>query len=189
MKPLSLTMSAFGPFADEVHIDLRALTSGGLYLISGDTGAGKTTIFDAISFALYGAPSGDHRDASMLRSKYADPARKTFVELTFSYHGQTYRVRRTPSYVREGMKTPQAAEAEFIYPDETIVTRVREVNEAVLSVMGVDRAQFSQISMIAQIIFLLCSRERCSRLLWMARKLEALRWADMEEYNESIKEH
>ena len=154
MKPLSLTMSAFGPFADEVHIDLRALTSGGLYLISGDTGAGKTTIFDAISFALYGAPSGDHRDASMLRSKYADPARKTFVELTFSYHGQTYRVRRTPSYVREGMKTPQAAEAEFIYPDETTVTRVREVNEAVLSVMGVDRAQFSQISMIAQGDFL-----------------------------------
>ena len=154
MKPLTLTVSAFGPFADEVHIDLSPLTSGGLYLISGDTGAGKTTIFDAISYALYGAPSGDHRDASMLRSKYADPSRKTFVELTFSYHENTYRIRRTPSYEREGLKTPQAAEAELHIPDRPPITRLREVNEEIIRIMGVDRAQFSQIAMIAQGDFL-----------------------------------
>ena len=154
MKPLSLTVSAFGPFADEIRIDMQTLTAGGLYLISGDTGAGKTTVFDAISFALYGTPSGDHRDASMLRSKYADSTRQTFVELEFSYHGKIYRVRRTPQYEREGMKTPQAAEAQFTYPDGTTVSKTKEVGEAVLSVMGVDRAQFSQIAMIAQGDFL-----------------------------------
>ena len=154
MKPISLTLCAFGPFADETHIDLRALTDGGLYLICGDTGAGKTTIFDAISFALYGSPSGDHRDASMLRSKYADSACKTYVELEFSYRGKVYRIRRTPSYEREGMKTPQHAEAELYIPDRPPVTRLREVNEEILSIMGVDREQFSQIAMIAQGDFL-----------------------------------
>jgi len=154
MKPISLTISAFGPFAGETTIDLRALTNGGLYLISGDTGAGKTTIFDAISFALYGAPSGDHRSAAMLRSGYADPDRKTFVELEFSYHNKIYRIRRVPAYEREGYKTPQAAEAELITPDQPPITRVRDVNEAILTIMGVDRAQFSQIAMIAQGDFL-----------------------------------
>ncbi|MBR5869755.1 MAG: SMC family ATPase, partial [Clostridia bacterium] len=154
MKPLSLTISAFGPFAEEVHIDLARLTSGGLYLISGDTGAGKTPIFDAISFARYGMPSGDHRDASMLRSKYADGSRKTFVELEFSYHDKRYRVRRVPAYEREGYKTPQHAEAELWIPGQPPITRVRDVNEAILSVMGIDRAQFSQIAMIAQGDFL-----------------------------------
>ncbi|MBE6659300.1 MAG: SMC family ATPase [Ruminococcaceae bacterium] len=154
MKPLSLTISAFGPFADEIRLDLRTLTSGGLYLISGDTGAGKTTIFDAISFALYGTPSGDHRDASMLRSKYADSTRKTFVELEFSYHGKIYRIRRTPAYEREGYKTPQHAEAELLCPDQPPITRLKDVNDAILDIMGVDRAQFSQISMIAQGDFL-----------------------------------
>ncbi len=154
MKPITLTMSAFGPFAHEVTVDMRALTDGGLYLISGDTGAGKTTVFDAISFALYGTPSGDHRSAAMLRTQYADGARKTFVELEFSYHDKTYRIRRVPAYEREGYKTPQAAEAELYIPDQPPITRVRDVNEAILSIMGVDREQFSQIAMIAQGDFL-----------------------------------
>ena len=94
MKPMILTMSAFGPFAEEVTVDLQALTDGGLYLISGDTGSGKTTVFDAISFALYGTPSGDHRSASMLRCRYADVSRKTYVKLKFTYHGKN-----TPSRV------------------------------------------------------------------------------------------
>ena len=154
MKPISLTISAFGPFAGETTIDLRALTDGGLYLISGDTGAGKTTIFDAISFALYGAPSGNHRSAAMLRSGYADPTRKTFVELEFSYHNKVYRIRRVPAYEREGYKTSQPAEAELMVPDQPPITRVRDVNDAILAIMGVDREQFSQIAMIAQGDFL-----------------------------------
>ena len=154
MRPVKMTISAFGPYDAETTIDFDRLGESGLYLITGDTGAGKTTIFDAISFALYGIPSGDHRDASMLRSKYADPARKTFVELEFSYHGKIYRVRRTPPYEREGKKTPQAAEASFTYPDGTTVSKTKDVGQAVLSVMGIDRAQFSQIAMIAQGDFL-----------------------------------
>ena len=150
MKPITLTISAFGPFADEVKLDLRPLTDGGLYLISGDTGAGKTTIFDAISFALYGLPSGDHRDPSMLRSKYADANRKTFVELEFSYHDKVYSICRTPPYEREGLKTPQHAEAELYCPDRPPLTRLREVNDAIGEIMGIDRTQFSQIAMIAQ---------------------------------------
>lgn len=154
MKPITLTMSAFGPFADEITVNLQALTDGGLYLISGDTGAGKTTIFDAISFALYGTPSGDHRSASMLRSGYADAARKTFVRLTFSYHGKEYTITRTPSYEREGLKTAQPAEAVLEVPGQAPISRVRDVNDAILSIMGVDREQFSQIAMIAQGDFL-----------------------------------
>ena len=154
MKPMILTMSAFGPFAEEVTVDLQALTDGGLYLISGDTGSGKTTVFDAISFALYGMPSGDHRSASMLRCRYADVSRKTYVKLKFSYHGKEYTVTRVPAYEREGYKTPQAAEAVLETPDQPPVSRVRDVNDAILAIMGVDREQFSQIAMIAQGDFL-----------------------------------
>ena len=154
MKPMILTMSAFGPFAEEVTVDLQALTDGGLYLISGDTGSGKTTVFDAISFALYGTPSGDHRSASMLRCRYADVTRKTYVKLKFSYHGKEYTVTRVPAYEREGYKTAQAAEAVLEMPDQPPVSRVRDVNDAILAIMGVDREQFSQIAMIAQGDFL-----------------------------------
>lgn len=154
MKPISLTVCAFGPFSKETHIDFRALTAGGLYLICGDTGAGKTTIFDAISYALYGSPSGDSRDAAMLRSKYADNGCKTFVALEFSCRGKICSIKRTPPYEREGMKTPQHAEAELIIPGRPPVTRLREVNEEITALMGVDREQFSQISMIAQGDFL-----------------------------------
>ena len=102
MRPLKLTMSAFGPYADETVIDFRTLGTSGVYLVCGDTGAGKTMIFDAICFALFGEASGDSkngaRSASSLRSDYADPASKTFVELEFLYRGQTYRVKRNPDY-------------------------------------------------------------------------------------------
>ena len=90
MRPLKLTVSAFGPYAGEVVMDLERLGERGLYLITGDTGAGKTTIFDAITYALYGEPSGDDRDPSMFRSKYAQPETPTQVELVFSYGGRTY---------------------------------------------------------------------------------------------------
>ena len=100
MRPLKLTVSAFGPYAGRVELDLDRLGRQGLYLIAGDTGAGKTTLFDAIAYALYGEPSGDRRDASMLRSKYAAADTPTQVELVFAYGDKTYTVRRSPDYER-----------------------------------------------------------------------------------------
>lgn len=100
MRPLKLTMSAFGPYAGCVEVDFTQLGDRGLYLITGDTGAGKTTIFDAVVFALYGEASGGVRETGMFRSKYAEEGTPTFVELTFSYRGETYVVRRNPEYMR-----------------------------------------------------------------------------------------
>lgn len=154
MRPLRLKMSAFGPYAGMTEIDFEKLGTNGLYLITGDTGAGKTTIFDAVSFALYGAPSGNMREASMLRSMYADAATPTFVELTFMYDGKIYTVRRNPEYMREAKKgsgtTKQIAEAELIYPDGRVLSKTKEVTAAVTDILGIDRNQFSQIAMIAQ---------------------------------------
>ena len=96
MRPLKLVMSAFGPYAGRTEVDFEKLGQSGLYLITGDTGAGKTTIFDAITFALYGKASGEQREAGMFRSKYADPETPTEVELVFAYGGKTYTVRRNP---------------------------------------------------------------------------------------------
>ena len=158
MRILSLSVSAFGPYADKVTLELEKLGKSGLYLICGDTGAGKTTIFDAITFALYGAPSGTHRDASMLRSKYALPETPTEVELVFENKGRIYKLRRSPEYERpskrgDGMTTARA-EAELTLPDGNIITKAKEVDAAVIDILGVDRVQFSQIAMIAQGDFL-----------------------------------
>ncbi len=158
MRPLKLTMSAFGPYAEKTVLNISDLGDRGLYLITGDTGAGKTTIFDAITFALYGEASGENRDASMLRSKYAKDSTATEVELEFSYAGKTYTVKRSPAYERPKLRgdgtVTQPAEAELHYPDGRVVTKLNDVNSAVLEIMGVDRKQFMQIAMIAQGAFL-----------------------------------
>lgn len=159
MRPTKLVISAFGPYANEVTLDMDKLGECGLYLITGTTGAGKTSIFDAITYALYGEPSGSVRDESMLRSKYAPPTVDTYVELTFTYNGKIYQVTRSPEYERpktrgEGM-TKQSAKAELIYPNGDIVDKSKkEVTKAVESIIGVDRNQFLQIAMIAQGDFL-----------------------------------
>lgn len=154
MRPIKLVMSAFGPYAGRTEVDFEKLGTNGLYLITGDTGAGKTTVFDAIAYALYGEASGDLRDSSMLRSKYADLETPTEVELTFAYDGKEYTVKRNPEYERKARKgdgvTVQKAEAELRYPDGRVITKIKDVNNAIVEIMGVDRNQFSQIAMIAQ---------------------------------------
>ena len=154
MRPLKLSISAFGPYAGLTVIDFGELGEHGLYLITGDTGAGKTTIFDALCFALFGEASGKNRDGSMMRSKYADPETPTFVELVFSYAGSVYTVRRNPEYERPSKRgstmTKQAADAQLTYPDGRVVTKLKEVSNAVREILGLDAGQFSQIAMIAQ---------------------------------------
>ncbi|MCR5137757.1 MAG: AAA family ATPase [Oscillospiraceae bacterium] len=158
MRPLKLTMSAFGPYAGRTEIDFEKLGKNGLYLITGDTGAGKTTIFDAVTYALYGEPSGSARETGMMRSKYADPDTPTWVELVFAYAGKEYWIRRNPEYERPAKRgggvTKQSAEAELRFPDGRRVTKAREVTAAVRDILGIDRNQFSQIAMIAQGDFL-----------------------------------
>ena len=154
MRPLRLTMSAFGPYAGKTELSLEQLGSRGLYLITGDTGAGKTTIFDAITFALFGEASGDSRTADMLRSKYADAGTPTQVELVFAYAGKTYKVRRSPEYERPAKRgdklVTQKAEAELTLPDGRVMTGLKDVDARVQDILGVTRKQFSQIAMIAQ---------------------------------------
>ena len=103
MRPVRLTMSAFGSYAGVQEIDFTKIHSG-LFLITGDTGAGKTTIFDAIMYALYDRTSGGRRDGNMMRSQYASEDTDTYVEYVFSYRGQEYTVRRNPEYLRVGKR-------------------------------------------------------------------------------------
>lgn len=155
MKPLKLTLSAFGPYADETVIDFTKFGGQGLFLVTGDTGAGKTTIFDGITFALYGETSGGVREASMLRSKYAKVQTPTYAEYIFSYKDVQYTVRRSPDYERPKARgtgtTMQKGEALLTFSDgRTPVTKVKEVNQAIVELLGVDMKQFTQIAMIAQ---------------------------------------
>lgn len=154
MRPLKLQMSAFGPYAGQVVIDFTRFGKSGLYLISGDTGAGKTTIFDAITFALYGEASGTNRDSDMFRSKYADSQTPTEVSLEFEYDSVTYRITRNPSYERPRLRgsgmTVRNADATLHMPDGTTVSGIRNVDEKILEIMGIDKVQFTRIAMIAQ---------------------------------------
>lgn len=155
MKPKKLVISAFGPYGEKTVVDFEKLGEKGLYLITGDTGAGKTTLFDAITFALYGEASGNVRETGMFRSKYAPEDVPTYVELTFIYQGKDYKVTRNPEYLRPKGRgtgfTLQKAEAELVFPDgRQPVTKTREVTKAITELMGLDYRQFTQIAMIAQ---------------------------------------
>lgn len=158
MRPEKLIMSAFGPYAGRVTVDLDKLGQNGLYLITGDTGAGKTTIFDAITFALFGEASGENRETSMLRSKYAEAGTPTEVQLQFSCNNKEYRIKRNPEYERPKTRgdgfTTEKANAELYLPDGNVVTKLKDVNREIESILGIDRNQFTQIAMIAQGDFL-----------------------------------
>ena len=158
MRPIKLTLSAFGPYAGKMEFDFDKLGTGGLYLITGDTGAGKTTIFDAITYALYGDPSGNNREVSMFRSKYADIKTPTFVRLVFNYKGKEYTIERNPEYERAAQRgsglTKQTAGVELILPDGKPLTKTKEVDNAINNIIGINREQFCQIAMIAQGDFL-----------------------------------
>ena len=161
MKPLKLTMSAFGSYAGKNVIDFTGQQQG-IFLITGDTGAGKTTIFDAITYALYNQTSGGERNGNMMRSQYARPETETYVELEFLYRGQTYRVRRNPDYkitktlkngkIRE-QKVPHSVE--LTMPDGTVFPEKKNATDAkIIEILGLTADQFSQIVMIAQGDFL-----------------------------------
>ena len=154
MRPLLLKMSAFGPYAGNTVIEFDKLGDKGLYLICGDTGAGKTTIFDAICYALFGEASGRLRDVSMLRSKYADDLTPTEVELLFLHNDKEYRIVRNPEYYRpskrgEGL-TKQPQDACLYMPDGNVISKAKDVNKAVEELLSLNCDQFFQISMIAQ---------------------------------------
>ena len=154
MRPIKLTVAGFGPYAGVQTLRFDDLGQNGLYLITGDTGAGKTTLFDAITFALFGQASGDSREASMLRSKYAAPDAPTYVELTFLYGGKEYTVRRNPEYERAKTRgtgiTKQAADAQLTFPDGRVVTKLKDVDKGIRDIIGLNREQFSQVAMISQ---------------------------------------
>lgn len=154
MRPLKITMSAFGPYAGEVTLDMQKLGKSGIYLITGDTGAGKTTVFDAISYALYGEASGNYRENTTLRSKYASADTPTFVELEFEYNNEIYKINRNPEYPRPNKRgegfTKQSANAELVMPDGSVITKIKDVSAKVEEIIGINKNQFSQIAMIAQ---------------------------------------
>lgn len=187
MRPLSITISAFESYADTVTIDMESLGKSGLYLITGDTGAGKTTIFDAIHFALYGDASTDGRETKTLRSKYADPETKTEVQLKFEYGGKVYQIKRNPEYLRPKKRgdgfVKEPTNAELIYPDGSVVSSKNAVDIKIREIIGLDKNQFSQIVMLAQGEFkkLLTSstteKQRIFRHIFKTEKYETLQKA------------
>ena len=161
MRPIKLVLSAFGPYASKIELDLSKLGENGVYLITGDTGAGKTTIFDAITFALFGKPSGDIRDVKTLRSEYAKEEIETYVELDFIYHDEKYHIYRRPEYTYthvqkndEVKQRSKATDAYLIMPNGDRIVKPTEVTKQVEQLLGMKRDQFRQIAMIAQGSFL-----------------------------------
>ena len=163
MRPVRLTMSAFGSYSGTEVIDFTKV-QGGLFLITGDTGAGKTTIFDAITYALYDRTSGGARDGNMMRSQYASEDTDTYVEYVFSYRGKEYAIRRNPEYMRVGKRknadgtvrlVKETAKVSLLLPDgKEFQGKKREIDQKIEEIIGLDAGQFTQIAMIAQGDFL-----------------------------------
>jgi exonuclease SbcC len=153
MKPLKLTISAFGPYARVQEIDFTSLNEQ-IFVISGPTGAGKTTIFDAISFALFGEPSGSSRDRDSFRSDFAQPDSETYVELVFELRGKSYKIRRSPQQEQKKLRgegyTTRNADAELHMPDGALITKILSVDEKINELMGINKSQFKQIVMLPQ---------------------------------------
>ncbi|HEY5585627.1 MAG TPA: SMC family ATPase [Ruminiclostridium sp.] len=153
MKPLKLTISAFGPYATVQEIDFTTLQEQ-IFVISGPTGAGKTTIFDAISFVLFGEPSGSSRDRDGFRSDFAEPGTETFVELVFELRGKTYKIRRSPQQEQRKLRgegfTSRNADAELLMADGSLITKITSVDEKVNELLGINKSQFKQIVMLPQ---------------------------------------
>ncbi len=199
MKPVKLIISAFGPYAEEMPvIDFEPFEKKGLFLICGDTGAGKTTIFDAICFALYGETSGSFRDTKNLRSEYASLSAESFVDFSFTHQGKEYRIYRKPSYDRpkqrgEGMIT-EKERAEFYCEDKVPIEGTTQVNRAVIELLKIDFKQFKQIAMIAQGEFwdLLNAstedRTKILRTIFMTSGYERMQYKLKERKNASFSE-
>lgn len=157
MKPINLKISAFGPYKDEVNIDFTKLGENGIFLITGDTGAGKTSIFDAISFAIFGEVSGSNRPIQTLRSDFADINIDTYVELEFVHKNRKYKILRNPSYEKPKKKgegfTKKSADASLEY-DDVVVSGIKNVDIKIEEILGINAKQFKQISMLAQGEFL-----------------------------------
>lgn len=157
MKPINLTISAFGPYKNMVSIDFTKLGENGIFLITGDTGAGKTSIFDAISFAIFGEVSGSNRPIQSIRSDFADPDTETFVELEFLHKNKIYKILRNPSYEKPKKKgegfTKKPADASLEFEDK-VVTGIKNVDTKIEEILGINAKQFKQIAMLAQGEFL-----------------------------------
>src|SRR5574344_1448006 len=157
MRPLQLTLSAFGPFKGVISIDFSSFGNR-LFLINGPTGSGKTTLFDAMSYALYGSPTGDYRDSSFLRSSYADKDSKTFVEFTFAYQGKTYKITRYPPQERKALRKGKNGSDTIVDAESVILesegmkplSKTKEVNAKIIEIIGLTRGQFEETMMIAQ---------------------------------------
>jgi exonuclease SbcC len=154
MKPLKLTMSAFGPYPGEETIDFANLNDKNIFLITGPTGAGKTTIFDAISYALFGEASGSSRDNDSLRSHFAASNTFTYIEMEFELRGECYRVKRNPKQEAKKLRgeglTIRESDAELQLPDGKLITQIKNVDDKITSLLGINKNQFRQIVMLPQ---------------------------------------
>ena len=198
MRPIQLSMTGFGPYTEMQTVNFDKFGENGIYLIAGDTGVGKTTIFDAIMYALYGTASGDMRETAMLRSKYVSEGMPTQVELTFALGDKRYTVKRNPEYMRakksgEGY-TKQIAAAELIFPDGKVESQPMNVTKRVDELLGLTRSQFVQVAMLAQGDFLkllladTAERREIFRKIFHTQIFDIFQAKVNEERNELVRE-